>query len=100
LSCHFIRLIVVVVVVVPVVHFFHPLTCRWDETPVSSRSMQTPFGGHGTMETPTPGQLAPMTPETVFAQRWQQEIDWKNRDLTDEELVCGKLVIVSIDVCI
>jgi splicing factor 3B subunit 1 len=58
---------------------------RWDETPVTQRSGATPFGGAG-LETPTPGSMTPMTPEGVFAQRWQQEIDWKNRELADDEL--------------
>ncbi|KAI9203477.1 armadillo-type protein [Polychytrium aggregatum] len=61
---------------------------RWDETPVagSSQFAATPVGGLGLL-TPTPGQVqVPMTPEAVNAMRWEKEIDYRNRELTDEEL--------------
>ena len=32
------------------------------------------------------GQLGSMTPEQLQAMRWEQEIDYRNRPLTDEEL--------------
>ena len=62
---------------------------RWDETPANVSVMMTPgvtpVGAIG-METPTPGQFRPVTPEQVFAMRWENEIDYRNRVLTDEEL--------------
>ncbi|KAG0220546.1 splicing factor 3B subunit 1 [Mortierella sp. GBAus27b] len=59
---------------------------RWDETPVAPSGM---FGA-----TPAPGQFGmitpnisvPMTPEAMNAQRWEHEIDMRNRPLTDEDL--------------
>ena len=38
------------------------------------------------MATPTPGHLGTMTPEQLQAYRWEQEIDYRNRPLSDEEL--------------
>jgi len=38
------------------------------------------------LATPTPSKLPPMTPEHLFATRYQQEIDERNRPLSDEEL--------------
>ncbi|KAJ3093134.1 Splicing factor 3B subunit 1 [Quaeritorhiza haematococci] len=61
---------------------------RWDETPVGFQSQfaATPVGNLG-MATPTPGQVqVPMTPEAVNAMRWEKEIDYRNRPLSDEEL--------------
>ncbi|KND02673.1 splicing factor 3B subunit 1 [Spizellomyces punctatus DAOM BR117] len=61
---------------------------RWDETPVgiTNQFAATPVGNMGLM-TPTPGQIpVPMTPEAVNAMRWEKEIDYRNRYLTDEEL--------------
>ncbi|KAJ1562629.1 Splicing factor 3B subunit 1 [Nowakowskiella sp. JEL0078] len=58
---------------------------RWDETPVGFGGM-TPVGHMG-MLTPTPSQLkVPMTPEAMNAMRWEKEIDYRNRPLSDEEL--------------
>lgn len=69
---------------------------RWDETPDvrdTSGGMTpgfgvTPAGAAGMdMQTPTPSQImAQMTPEQQTAYRLQQEIDYRNRPLTDEEL--------------
>lgn len=65
---------------------------RWDETPVNVSNSQfaaTPVGNMG-LVTPTPNQLAqpmtPMTPEAMNAMRWEKEIDYRNRPLSDEEL--------------
>ncbi|KAL6609304.1 splicing factor 3B subunit 1 [Neocallimastix californiae] len=65
---------------------------RWDETPVNVSASQfaaTPVGNMG-LVTPTPNQLAqpmtPMTPEAMNAMRWEKEIDYRNRPLSDEEL--------------
>ncbi|KAL6622201.1 splicing factor 3B subunit 1 [Neocallimastix sp. 'constans'] len=65
---------------------------RWDETPVNVNSSQfaaTPVGNMG-LVTPTPNQLVqpmtPMTPEAMNAMRWEKEIDYRNRPLSDEEL--------------
>lgn len=72
---------------------------RWDETPmqennqlgdmtpaVSNAGMQTPAGMNlAGMATPMTSQV-PMTPEQITATRYQQEIDMRNRPLTDEEL--------------
>ncbi|OUM61670.1 hypothetical protein PIROE2DRAFT_45005 [Piromyces sp. E2] len=65
---------------------------RWDETPVNVSGSQfaaTPVGNMG-LVTPTPNQLAqpmtPMTPEAMNAMRWEKEIDYRNRPLSDEEL--------------
>ncbi|KAJ3019952.1 Splicing factor 3B subunit 1 [Thoreauomyces humboldtii] len=54
---------------------------RWDETPVGQFAA-TPVGNLGLM---TPMQV-PMTPEAVNAQRWEKEIDYRNRYLSDDEL--------------
>eukprot|EP00240_Pyramimonas_obovata_P000041 CAMPEP_0118921466 /NCGR_PEP_ID=MMETSP1169-20130426/734_1 /TAXON_ID=36882 /ORGANISM="Pyramimonas obovata, Strain CCMP722" /LENGTH=1306 /DNA_ID=CAMNT_0006862191 /DNA_START=153 /DNA_END=4073 /DNA_ORIENTATION=- len=84
---------------------------RWDETPASMGSAtpsvgmtpnfsggatpsftpgMTPMGALG-METPSAAQIAarmnvPMTPEQYNAQRWEREIEERNRPMTDEEL--------------
>ncbi|KAI9099335.1 armadillo-type protein [Phlyctochytrium arcticum] len=61
---------------------------RWDETPVgvTNQFAATPVGNLGLM-TPTAGQMnVPMTPEAVNALRWEKEIDYRNRYLSDEEL--------------
>jgi len=57
---------------------------RWDETPVAPSGMfgATPMGA-GMM---TPNMAVPMTPEAMNAQRWEHEIDIRNRPLTDEDL--------------
>ncbi|CAG8582736.1 9903_t:CDS:10 [Paraglomus brasilianum] len=56
---------------------------RWDETPVVANQLgATPVGNLG-LVTPTPGHLVPMTPE---AQRWEKDLDARNRPLSDEEL--------------
>ncbi|CAG8788220.1 38826_t:CDS:10, partial [Gigaspora margarita] len=57
---------------------------RWDETPThpSVQMGATPVGNLGLL-TPTPGHLVLMTPE---AQRWERDLDARNRPLTDEEL--------------
>jgi splicing factor 3B subunit 1 len=77
---------------------------RWDETPQGQLGAATPstpsFGGATPlstgptpagamamqMATPTPGHLGTMTPEQLQAYRWEQEIDFRNRPLSDEEL--------------
>lgn len=58
---------------------------RWDETPVAPSGMfgATPSGQLGMM---TPNMAVPMTPEAMNAQRWEHEIDMRNRPLTDEDL--------------
>ncbi|KAG0332827.1 Splicing factor 3B subunit 1 [Podila horticola] len=58
---------------------------RWDETPVAPSGMfgATPSGQLGMM---TPNMAVPMTPEAMSAQRWEHEIDMRNRPLTDEDL--------------
>ncbi|KAF9917452.1 Splicing factor 3B subunit 1 [Lobosporangium transversale] len=59
---------------------------RWDETPVAPSGMfsATPMaGGLGMV---TPNITVPMTPEAMNAQRWEHEIDMRNRPLSDEEL--------------
>ncbi|KAF9432446.1 Splicing factor 3B subunit 1 [Entomortierella beljakovae] len=55
---------------------------RWDETPVAPSGMfgSTTAGGELGMATPN---LIAMTPE---AQRWEHEIDMRNRPLSDEDL--------------
>ncbi|CAG8707327.1 17219_t:CDS:2, partial [Acaulospora morrowiae] len=57
---------------------------RWDETPTHPTVQigVTPVGNFGLL-TPTPGHLVAMTPE---AQRWEKDLDARNRPLTDEEL--------------
>ncbi|PKK73055.1 splicing factor 3B subunit 1 [Rhizophagus irregularis] len=57
---------------------------RWDETPTHPVAQigATPVGNLGLL-TPTPGHLMPMTPE---AQRWEKDLDARNRPLSDEEL--------------
>merc|ERR1719266_2788448 len=50
-------------------------------------SMGTPMGPKAmAMATPSPAQLTQMTPEQLQAFRWEQEIDTRNRPLSDEEL--------------
>ena len=47
----------------------------------------TPMGNKAMgMATPSPAQLLQMTPEQMQAYRWEQEIDHRNRPLSDEEL--------------
>ncbi|KAF9977275.1 Splicing factor 3B subunit 1 [Actinomortierella ambigua] len=60
---------------------------RWDETPVAPSGMfgATPMAG-GQLGMVTPNVSVPMTPEAMNAQRWEHEIDMRNRPLTDEEL--------------
>ncbi|KAI8999953.1 splicing factor 3B subunit 1 [Gaertneriomyces semiglobifer] len=61
---------------------------RWDETPVgfAGQFAATPVGNIGLM-TPVGGQIpVPMTPEAVNAMRWEKDIDYRNRFLSDEEL--------------
>ncbi|KAI8824872.1 armadillo-type protein [Fimicolochytrium jonesii] len=60
---------------------------RWDETPVGTFNQfaATPVGNMGLM-TPMGGSQIPMTPEAVNAQRWEKEIDYRNRYLSDEDL--------------
>jgi splicing factor 3B subunit 1 len=38
------------------------------------------------LQTPLPQQMIPMTPEQIQAQRWEKEIDERNRPFADEEL--------------
>ncbi|KXN74492.1 ARM repeat-containing protein [Conidiobolus coronatus NRRL 28638] len=87
---------------------------RWDQTPVPSsgrsRWDQTPVGGHTEAETPRrsrsrwdetpvaqpvvsnvsstpkPMNIANMTPEALNALRWEKDIEYRNRYLSDEEL--------------
>merc|ERR1711963_1136976 len=50
-------------------------------------SMSTPMGPKAmSMQTPHPSNLAQMTPEQLQAVRWEQEIDSRNRHISDEEL--------------
>merc|ERR1719266_3293736 len=50
-------------------------------------SMGTPMGPKAmAMATPSPSQMMQMTPEQLQAYRWEQEIDTRNRPLSDEEL--------------
>ena len=50
-------------------------------------SMSTPMGPKAmSMQTPHPSNMAQMTPEQLQAVRWEQEIDTRNRPLSDEEL--------------
>ncbi|CAD6233272.1 unnamed protein product [Miscanthus lutarioriparius] len=60
---------------------------RWDETPASMGSA-TPGGRADNLATPTPSQIArgPMTLDLYNQSRWQQDIQERNRPLTDEEL--------------
>ncbi|CAD6240563.1 unnamed protein product [Miscanthus lutarioriparius] len=77
---------------------------RWDETPAGMGSATpgglggaatpagytpgpTPFGAED-LATPTPSQIArgPMTLDLYNQSRWQQDIQERNRPLTDEEL--------------
>ncbi len=82
---------------------------RWDETPVGVQtpsimtpvaltpsytttmmdmtpSMATPSGAKAmNLQTPAPN-LIPQTPEQIQAQRWEREIDERNRPISDEEL--------------
>ncbi|KAF9986669.1 Splicing factor 3B subunit 1 [Modicella reniformis] len=60
---------------------------RWDETPVAPSGMfgATPAGA-GQFGMVTPNLSVPMTPEALNAQRWEHEIDMRNRPLTDEDL--------------
>ena len=47
----------------------------------------TPMGAKAMgMATPSPAQMMQMTPEQLQAFRWEQEIDARNRPLSDEEL--------------
>ncbi|CAJ0630957.1 2803_t:CDS:2 [Entrophospora sp. SA101] len=57
---------------------------RWDETPTHPGAQigATPVGNLG-LVTPTPGHLVPMTPEV---QRWEKDLDARNKPLSDEEL--------------
>ena len=89
---------------------------RWDETPLtqtvtaaqmtpsftpsaSSAGMMTPSYGGATpsmttpagmsamnLQTPVITSFVPMTPEQIQQQRWEREIDERNRFLSDEEL--------------
>ncbi|KAF9357370.1 Splicing factor 3B subunit 1 [Mortierella sp. NVP85] len=60
---------------------------RWDETPVAPSGMfgATPAGA-GQFGMVTPNLAVPMTPEAMNAQRWEHEIDMRNRPLSDEDL--------------
>jgi splicing factor 3B subunit 1 len=50
-------------------------------------SMSTPMGAKAMgMATPSPSQMMQMTPEQLQAFRWEQEIDQRNRPLSDDEL--------------
>jgi splicing factor 3B subunit 1 len=65
-----------------------------DMTPVGGQVSYTPGGqtpaGMKAMNLQTPmihmQQFVPQTPEQIQAQRWEREIDERNRPLTDEEL--------------
>ena len=89
---------------------------RWDETPVGAQtpvgnmtpsftptasitpshggsmygidlSGPTPSGFKAmNLQTPIPSQMIPQTPEQIQAQRWEKEIDERNRPISDEEL--------------
>jgi splicing factor 3B subunit 1 len=50
-------------------------------------SMNTPAGMNAmNLQTPVMTSFVPMTPEQMQAQRWEKEIDERNRPLSDEEL--------------
>ena len=59
---------------------------------MTPRGMMTPSGATPMgskamgMATPSPAQLLQMTPDQLQAYRWEQEIDQRNRPLSDEEL--------------
>jgi splicing factor 3B subunit 1 len=63
---------------------------RWDETPsgaVTPVITATPIGKMAMgLVTPTAAQMAAMTPEQVHKFRLRQELDERNRPMTDEEL--------------
>jgi splicing factor 3B subunit 1 len=65
---------------------------KWDQTPVSTGAATpvsyggaTPIGGAGSM-TPTPSQLAQTNPDLYNQWKVEQDIDYRNRPLTDEDL--------------
>ena len=50
-------------------------------------SLSTPSGAKAMyLQTPSAASLIPQTPEQLQAQRWEREIDERNRPITDEEL--------------
>ncbi|KAF9199641.1 Splicing factor 3B subunit 1, partial [Haplosporangium sp. Z 27] len=59
---------------------------RWDETPVAPSGLfgATPMAS-GQLGMTTPN-IVPMTPDAMNAQRWEHEIDMRNRPLSDEDL--------------
>lgn len=64
---------------------------RWDQTPqfnAASAGMMTPLGNSASAfaQTPTINQMTQMTPEVYAQFKLDQEIDERNRPLTDEEL--------------
>lgn len=67
---------------------------RWDETPSmpdgsSINSLATPLVAGGPLATPIFGAGAAgsmISPEALIAQRWQADVDARNRPLTDAEL--------------
>jgi len=61
---------------------------RWDETPVhvsASSFGETPVGNVGD-QTPTTPLVKSAAADQVLANRWEKELDERNRPLTDEEL--------------
>ncbi|KAL0481841.1 splicing factor 3B subunit 1 [Acrasis kona] len=61
---------------------------RWDETPIGSTTTlggATPVGTSGMM-TPTAAQLAQTNPELYNQLKIEQDLDYRNRPLTDEDL--------------
>ncbi|CAM9137757.1 unnamed protein product, partial [Phaeothamnion confervicola] len=73
---------------------------RWDETPVAGTTsgavgasllsaatpLVTPTGGAAMMTPATSLRVEAMTPESASRQRWEREMDERNRPLSDEEL--------------
>lgn len=63
---------------------------KWDQTPVNvGNSMQTPVGGQGLatpMGTPQQQQQGEMTPELYNQLRFAQQVDERNKPLSDEEI--------------
>ncbi|KAL7064336.1 hypothetical protein AAHC03_05480 [Spirometra sp. Aus1] len=55
-------------------------------TPTGAKAMSMATPAFGSAAATLPGTGIPMTPEQMRAIQWQQEIDDRNRPLTDEEL--------------
>jgi splicing factor 3B subunit 1 len=65
-----------------------PKVSKWDLTPAMAAQqtpLATPMAG-AAMMTPTVKQIAQMTPDQYALLRAQQDLEWRNRPLTDEEI--------------